>query len=187
MVNGVTLLPTRPCSALWLDLACWVRGVSSFPVLKWFVFLLLPLTLGWKLAVRAGDPGGLPDSFVQHSVAEFLLRQRFIVAASEKVEEGQPMIRATVGACRMLVAKSPAMGWDRDLIRRHATPADHIFVVFRGKVYAQQPTWLTVPDYLWSRFQRELGLKARAASVFAIVAVPSCDAEQLPWHELAHT
>jgi hypothetical protein len=153
-------------------------------VLKWFLLLLLPLTLSWKLVERPSDSSELREKAAQLKVTEFLVRHRFTVAVSEKLEEGKPAILATVGACRMLVAKSPALGWDRDLIRRHATATDRVFVVFAGKVYAEQPTWLTVPDFLWSRFKRELGLKAEAAPLFAVIARPSCAAERLPWNEL---
>jgi len=157
--------------------------VSSSPVLKWGVLLLLPLTLGWKLAVRPGDSGELKEKETL-KIAEFLVRQRFAVAVSEKMDEGQPAIRATAGACRILVAKSPALGWDRDMIRRNATAADEIFVVFAGKIYTEQPTWLTVSDMLWSRFKRELGLKAEPAPLFAVIATRPCAAERLPWKEL---
>jgi hypothetical protein len=153
-------------------------------VLKLALLLLLPLTLGSKLAVRPVDSGELKEKETQLKVAEFLVRQRFVVAVSEKMAEGQPAIRATAGACRMLVAKSPALGWDRDMIRRNATVADEVFVVFAGKVYAEQPTWLTVPDFLWARFKRELGLKAEAAPLFAVIATTTCAAERLPWKEL---
>jgi len=158
--------------------------VSSSPVLKWGVLLLLPLTLGWKLAVRPGDSGELKEKETQLKIAEFLVRQRFAVAISEKMDEGQPAIRATAGACRLLVAKSPSMGWDRDLIRRYATAADRVFVVFGGKIYAEQLTWLTVSDFLWARFRRELGMNAQATPALAVIATPSCAAERLPWNEL---
>ena len=158
--------------------------MSSSPVLKWGVLLLLPLTLGWKLAVRPGDSGELKEKETQLKIAEFLVRQRFAVAVSEKMDEGQPAIRATAGACRILVAKSPALGWDRDMIRRNATAADEIFVVFAGKVYTEQPTWLTVPDFLWARFRRELGMNAQPTPVLAVIATTNCGAERLPWKEL---
>ena len=151
---------------------------------KFAVLLLLPLTLGWKLAVRPTDSGEAKERDIQLKIADFLVRQHFRVVRSEKVEEGEPTIRATAGACRMSIAKSPAMGWDRDLIRRHATAGDEIFVVFRGRIYSEQPTWLTVSDFLWSRFQRELGLKAEAAPLFAVIASATCAAERLPWKEL---
>ncbi len=156
-------------------------------MLKWLVALLLPLTLGWKLAVRPVDPGELArdEKAAQLRVAEFLIRQHFLVNIAERVEEGQPSIRASAGACRLLIAKSPAMGWDRDLIRRNATEGDRVFVVFRGRVYAQQPTWLTVSHHLWARFRRELGFKAQAAPVLAVIAASICDAERLSWNELA--
>jgi hypothetical protein len=84
----------------------------------------------------------------------------------------------------LLITFSPALGWDRDLIRRTAEPDDHVFVVFRGKVYAEQPTWLTVPLFLWARFQRELGFQALAEPALAIIATAICNAEQLPWADL---
>jgi hypothetical protein len=159
--------------------------VSSSRAFKWFVLLLLlPVTLGWKLAVRPGDSGEFTEKAAQLKVAEFLVQQHFVVAVSEQADEGQPMIRATAGMCRMLIAKSPAIGSDRDVIRRHGTAADRVFVVFRGRVYAEQPTWLTVSDFLWSRFQRELGMKAQAAPLFAVIATTNCEAERLPWNEL---
>jgi hypothetical protein len=158
--------------------------VSFSPVLKWGVLLLLPLTLAWKLAARPVDLGELKEKEAQLKVADFLARQRFAVAVSEKMADGQPAIRATAGACRMLVAKSPALGWDRDMIRRDATVADQVFVVFAGKIYAEQPTWLTVPDFLWARFRRELGMNAQPTPVLAVIATPSCAAERLPWNEL---
>jgi hypothetical protein len=56
--------------------------------------------------------------------------------------------------------KSPALGWDRDLVRRYANAEDQVFVVFRGRIYSDQPTFRTVLDTLWSRFLRELGFGA---------------------------
>jgi hypothetical protein len=161
-----------------------VRGVSSSPVFKWVILLLLlPLSFSWKLAVRPNDTVGI-DSDIQLKVAEFFVRQRFTVTLSEKVEEGQPMIRATASACRILVAKSPAMGSDRDLISRLAGPGERVFMVFRGQTSEHQPTWLTVTDFLWSRLRRELGIKAQASPVLAVIATTSCNAERLPWAEL---
>ena len=155
-------------------------------MLKWFVLLLLPLTLAWKLAARTGDVPEPWEKEAQLKVAEFLRRQHFTVAVSDNMEEGRPAIHATAGACRMLIAKSPPIGSDRDMIRRYATAADRVFVVFHGAVYAEQPTWLTVSDSLWSRFRRELGLKTEASPVLAVVATSNCAAERLPWNELGY-
>jgi len=137
------------------------------------------------LAVRPANLADSPDRDAQRKVVDFLTRQRFAVSATERVEEGQPMVRASAGACHLLIAKSPAMGWDRDLIRRFGTADNLVFSVFRGQIYAEQPTWLTVPDYLWARFRRELGIEVSAEPVLAVVAAKICDAEKLPWTELA--
>jgi hypothetical protein len=61
---------------------------------------------------------------------------------------------------------------------------DRTFVVFRGKIYKDQPTWLTVPYFLWARLKRELGLGAHTPPLLAVIATPNCDAERLPWREL---
>ena len=160
--------------------------MNSSPAFKWLVLLLLlPITLGVKLAVRpSAELGELSDKQIQLRVAEFLFRQHFTVVSSEKIEEGRPIIQASAGACRVVVAKSPAIGSDRDVIRRLATATDRVFAVYRGKVYVDQPTWLTVSDYLWARLQRELGLNAQAAPVLAVIAGLNCGAEQLSWNEL---
>jgi hypothetical protein len=121
---------------------------------------------------------------IQAAVAEFLVRQHFNVSIAERIEEGKPAIAANSGSCRILVAKSPALGWDHDLIRRYADADDRIFVVFRGRIYSDQPTFLTVFDALSSRFRHELGLRALPNPVLAVVARTTCDAERLPWDQL---
>jgi hypothetical protein len=75
----------------------------------------------------------------QVAVAEFLVRQHFSVPMSERVEEGKPAIAANSGSSRMLVVKSPALGWDRDLIRRYVDAQDRVFVVFRWHIYSISP------------------------------------------------
>ena len=152
--------------------------------LKWFLILALPLTLGLKLIVRPDrSAASVPD--VQQKVAEFFLRQRFTVALPDRTGEGQYMLRASAGPCRILVVNSDPIAWDSDAIRRNAMAADRVFVVFRGRIYKDPPTWLTVPYFLWSRAQRELGLPAHTAPLLAVIASPSCDAERLPWGELS--
>jgi hypothetical protein len=161
-----------------------VRGVNCSTALKWFLILALPLTLGLKLIVRPDQrAASAPD--VQQKVAQFFLRQRFTVALPDRTDEGQYMLRAGAGPCRILVAKSDPMAWDSDAIRRSATAADHVFVVFRGRTYEDQPTWLTVPYFLWSRLQRELGLPAHTAPLLSVIATAGCGAERLPWSELS--
>ena len=154
-------------------------------MLKWSLLVLaLTLTLGAKLIVRPDLPApGAKD--VRQTVAEFLDRQRFTVALPDRTGEGQYMVRASAGPCRILVVNSDPMAWDSDAIRRSATAADRVFVVFRGRTYEDQPTWLTVPYFLWSRLQRELGLPAQTAPLLSVIATASCGAERLPWSELS--
>ena len=152
--------------------------------LKWFLILALPLTLGLKLVVRP-DLRVASEADVQQKVAEFFRRQHFAVALADRTGEGQYMLQASAGPCRILVARSNPMAWDSAAIRRNATDGDRVFVVFRGRTYDDQPTWLTVPYFLWSRFERELGLRAQAAPLLSIIATAGCGAERLPWSELS--
>jgi hypothetical protein len=161
-----------------------VRGVKCSTALKWFLIFALPLTLGLKLVVRP-DRSVASEADVHQKVAEFLRRQHFAVALPDRTGEGQYMLRASVGPCRILVAKSDPMAWDSAAIRRNATDGDRIFVVFRGRTYEDQPTWLTVPYFLWSRLERELGMRAQAAPLLSVIATAGCGAERLPWGELS--
>ena len=162
-----------------------VRGVSYSPALKWSVLLLLiALTLGLKWVWAIGRQGEPNEKDVQLRVSEFLVRQHFSVFVSKEATEGAPTIRATTPVCRMLVIDSPVLGWDRDMVRRAATAADRVFVVFRGRVYAEQPTWLIASDFLWARLLRGLGVRVENAPLLTVIATTSCDAEQLPWDQL---
>jgi hypothetical protein len=162
-----------------------VRGVKSSRALKYLALLaLLSLSLGWKVAARATSEEQPSDRTIQGRVADFLVRQHFSVSLLETSERGKPSIAAQSGGCRILVIRSPAIGWDRDLVRRYAEEGDQIFVVFQGRIYADQPTFRTVFDALWSRFLRELGVRTWPSPVFAILARPSCEADRLPWEKL---
>jgi predicted small integral membrane protein len=153
--------------------------VSYSPALSWFMVLLLPLTLGWKLAVGLDDSNELKDRIVQ-----FLVQHQFEVAVTEEIVEGMQTVRATRQSCGMLISKTSPYGWRRHMISELATRTDRIFIVFRGRVYTEQPTWLTLVTHLWSRFLRELGLVRNITPVIAVIAAAGCDAERLPWNEL---
>jgi ribosomal protein S18 acetylase RimI-like enzyme len=161
-----------------------VRGVKSSRGLKFLIILLfLSLTLAWKVIARATPHQQPTDRNIQVRLAEFLTRQHFSVSMMERAEEGKPAITASSGSCRMIVMRSPALGWDRDLVRRYADAEDQVFVVYRGRIYSDQPTFRTVVDTLWSRFQRELGFPAWPSPVFAVVARLGCEADRLPWDQ----
>jgi hypothetical protein len=137
---------------------------------------LLPLTLAWKAAIGHDDPNELANEIVK-----FLSNQAFDVVLTERTVDSMPIVRATSGSCRVLVAKVEPDGSNQNLVRDLVTATDRLFIVFGGRVYTQQPVLLTVANYLWSRSLREVGLMRRITPVFAAVASASCDIEQLPW------
>ena len=161
--------------------------MSFFPVLRWFALaIVVLLSLGWKVAVshdayNEGQKKREIDG--QREIAEFLIRQHFTAVSQGTITE-LPAIRATAGACRMLLIKSSYDGSDRDRIVAYASAGDALFVVFGGRIYEEQPTFLTVANFLWARFRRQLGLRAEATPVLFVIAKKSCEAERLPWHEL---
>jgi hypothetical protein len=157
--------------------------VSSSRALKWFVLLLLPLTLGWKLVVYSYDSDEGKEKN-QNKVAHFLVRQHYDIVGTEEVTGEMPMIHVTAGACRMLVALTSPRGWHRDMLQKLATPADRTFVVFRGKIYPEQPMVRTIFSFLWFKSLSQLGLKVYPTPVIAVIETPNCEAERLPWNEL---
>ena len=132
--------------------------------------MLLPLTLVWKIMVYPSDRPGQEQVPIQGRIGESA--------------QAEPTVQATSSGCRILVAESPSEGWGRDITRLYATPEDAVFVVYDGKIYSEQPTWLTVYDTLWSKFPRALGLKVKTNPILSVVATKACEAERLPWSEL---
>ena len=156
--------------------------MKSSRALKYLILLiLLSLTLSWKVIGRATSDEQPTDRDLQTRLAEFLAREHFSVSLSEQVAEGKPAIVANSGACRMLITKSPALGWDRDLLRSYGDAEDQVFVVFRGRIYADLPTFRTVLDVISSRLLRELGFRRWPSPAIAVVARMSCEADRLPW------
>jgi hypothetical protein len=143
------------------------------------------LTVAWKMAMPAGPAIDLIDA-----VIAFLKRNNFtIVMADEIVNPGigtmaVPIIQANTGSCTLLVTPLIFDGSNRQLVESRLASLDRRFVVFRGKIYAAQPIFLTVTDYLWSRFLAELGLGARESPAIAIGSDASCNAQLFPWADL---
>jgi hypothetical protein len=153
--------------------------VSCSLAVKCFVALLLPMTLAWKATI------GLENSTeLKERIVEFLAQQQFDVAITEDIVEDMPAIRASREACRMVILKTAPNGWRRHMISERTAPTDQVFIVFRGIVYTEQPTWLTLVAHLWSRFLRKVGLQRHTTPVIAVIAPASCDVERLPWYEL---
>ncbi len=154
--------------------------MSYSRALKWFVALLLPVTLAWKLTVVPEDPNELREKIV-----EFLVQHQFDVFISEEIsEDDMPAILASKEACRMLILKSSPNGWRRHIISELTAATDQVFIVFRGMVYAEQPVLLTLGTHLGSRILRKFGLRTYTTPVIAVVAPAVCDVKGLPWYEL---
>jgi hypothetical protein len=151
--------------------------VKFSPALRWFLVLLLPLTLAWKLATKPADP-----SKVRYAIVEFLAQHHFdTLDFKEKLVDIQ-IIEARSVACRLLVGNVSPYGVHTEIVQQLGTATDHRFFVVRGTVYSQQPVLLTVVSHLGFRFLHDLGLVSAIPPVLALLS--SCDSEKLPWNEL---
>ena len=153
--------------------------MNSSGAFRWSIAGVLLLTIGWKIAIQPDDP-----NYLKQDLIKFFERNHFNVVVTDEMVNDTPIIRATKASCHLQVARLTPDGSNRDLIRHLAAGTDRSFVVFRGTVYTQQPILLTVLDYLWSRFLRELRLISHITPVIAVAANSSCNAERLPWDEL---
>jgi len=154
--------------------------MSSSGAFRWFIAAALLLAIGWKITIEPDDP-----SYLTGDLVKFLERNHYNVVVTDETVNYTPIIRGTKAACDLQIARLTTDGSNRDLIRHFAAGTNHTFIVFRGTVYAQQPVFWTTLSYLWSRFLRELGLIEHITPVISVAMNSSCDAERLPWGELA--
>jgi hypothetical protein len=162
------------------DFVCWASDVTCSRALRWSLVLLIPLTLGWKVVAAQRAPYQLKDRMIV-----FLTRHHLQVEVTDRmIVSDMPLINATAGTCRMQIVEASPDGSNRDVIRDLAKASDELFVVFRGEIYREQPTWLTVSHALWSRYLRQLGFSSSAMPIIAVAATTSCNARRLPWAEL---
>src|SRR5215469_916752 len=115
------------------------------PAFKWFVVLLLPVTLCWKLVVQRDRPDPL-----KYEILSFLTDHQFNVIGIDEQMDGLPLLVAEANRCRMLIGTAPPHDWQLDTVQHYATSSERVFFVFRGQVYATQPTRATVGSYLSS-------------------------------------
>jgi hypothetical protein len=114
----------------------------------------------------------------------FLTHHQFEVRVTTQMNWNSfPLMHASAGACRLVIAEESADGWNADIIRDLAKTMDRQFMVYRGTIHFRPPGWLTLTHYWWSRYLHKLGLAAPEMPVIAVAETASCNAEQLPWTE----
>ena len=151
--------------------------MSFSPALKLLLAVFLPLTLFWKLTVKADNRDHPEDD-----VIAFLARQGFHEVVTEDLNFRG--IRAVNGTCHMRIIMPSYYGAHRDIIRDLITADETLMFVHEGRVYREQPILLTVSAELWARALRKMGLAGRHMSVLAVVAQRQFEADRLPWDQL---
>ena len=153
--------------------------MNSSSIFRCVIVVVLAVSICWKFAISSDREDHTKDNIVN-----FLTINQFEVSSTDQTASSFPVLRATSRSCTLKIVRLAPNGSDGDLFRHISLGADRTFVVFRGRVYAQQPIWWTLLDDIWSRHMREIGFSERVAAVFGIAASSSCEAEQLPWDEL---
>jgi hypothetical protein len=153
--------------------------VNSSNIFRWSLVVVLLTSISWKIAVSSDNADSPKDNLV-----DFLKRNHFEVSVKDQAVNYLPVVRAKTASCTLQIVRLAPNGSDRDLFNHLAVGTDRAFVVFRGKIYKQQPVWWTVLEDIWYRHLRELGLSNRVTAVIAVTANSSCEAERLPWDEV---
>jgi hypothetical protein len=146
---------------------------------KLFIATLVLVTVAWKTAIPSDTSDDLELRF-----AAFFSKNGFKMVTTEEFVNNFPIIQANRDACNLSIAKVTPDGSNQDLIQTKFSTAVQTFFVFKGRVYKTQPTFLTVFEYLRSRFLRELGFVNHVTPIFAVGVNSTCDAENLPWRDL---
>ena len=139
--------------------------MNSSSTFRWILAIALVLSVAWKTAIGSGIGNDAKDHLVV-----FLKRNHFEVSPIEQIVSDVSVIRAQTVSCRLQIVQLAANGSDRDLFAHLAAGADRAFIVFRGKVYGQQPILWTVLDDFWVRHLRELGVTTHSTPVIAVAA-----------------
>jgi hypothetical protein len=152
--------------------------VSSSSAFKWILTAVLLLSIAWKISVPSEAQSDWTDS-----VVKFLERNHFDVVVSKQMVNYVPIIQASTASCRLQIARIASDGVDQDLVRHLTMGTDRLFIVFRGRIYTEQPiSWIRI-SRLWLARLRELRLIKHMPPVIAVIANSSCDVERLPWDE----
>jgi hypothetical protein len=137
-----------------------------------------PLKIAAGTAAEPRDPESL-----NRRIVAFLQSERFTVEPFDGMKG--PFIEARSARCRLGVTEALPQGWNRDGLQRLVPQGDRLFFVYDGAVYRDLPTHRTAIRYQWTRLARATGLDLSWRPGLAVTASPGCDAERLPWSELA--
>ncbi len=143
--------------------------------------VLLILTLVLKVLAAPNQLG--PEeraNMVRNQIAGFLARHGLQPGLDDSLG-----VSGRSGECRLLVVEAAYQGWHRDTLRRLAAQKDQLRFYFRGRMYADQPIWLTRLSGHWATFLQSFGLNTPVEPVLGIVASPICNLNAMPWQELA--
>jgi hypothetical protein len=153
--------------------------VSSSSAFKSIMVAALLLSVALKISVSSNAQSDWTDNVVR-----LLERNNFNVVVTKQKVNYVPIIQASMGSCRLQVARIAANGVDQDIVRHLTKSTDRLFIFFRGRMYAEQPIFWIRISYLWLARLRELRLIEHLPAVIAIIADSSCDVDRIAWGQI---
>lgn len=153
-----------------------LRGVF-LPVLAAGLLLSVPLK-AWTIIAVHGTSGPTPE--------EVLARTLHDMGFATRPEErllGRPAVIGEDAACRVWMGLVAGDGWHRDIVVASAPPTADVVFFFKGRAYADQPTWATWLDEKTSVLARSFAMPVSPAPVVAAYLGKGCHIDREVWAE----
>jgi hypothetical protein len=143
---------------------------------------LLIATLGAKIVLGLRELATL-DSTAEYVslVSALLVREGFSVTFDSPSEGFVWPVDANDGRCRLRLVPLAADGSTLEQVRLHVAYDARFFVVFRGRVYQDQPVFWTALFNVAPTVLNALGLSASRIPPLAVNANGECKIENLSW------
>lgn len=110
--------------------------------------------------------------------AETVLAQTLVAEGFRTSYEERILVRRSVlgeaGACRVWMGLVSNEGWHRDIVVSSAKPGEEVAFFFKGRAYADQPTWATWLDEKTAVLARSFAVPIQPSPVVAAHIGSNC-------------
>lgn len=144
--------------------------------------LLLSVPLKAWTIVSAHDGGG-PE--VESVLAERLAAEGFRTSYEERILARRSVV-GEAGSCRVWMGLVSNEGWHRDIVVSSAAPGEEVAFFFKGRAYADQPTWATWLDEKAAVLARSFAVPLQPSPVVAAHIGPHCALDRADLAERLH-
>lgn len=145
----------------------WRKGVA-LPVLAAALLLSVPLK-AWTIIAGRTASGPAPEVVLAERLGEMGLATH-----PETRLIDRPALVGEAGSCRVWMGLVSGDGWHRNIVLTSAPPTMEVVFFFKGRAYADQPTWATWFDEKASVLARSFAMPVSPSPVVAAYLGPGC-------------